>query len=126
MHEMGIASSVLDAVRTETAKYPGARASKVGLRIGEWSGVDLESLRFCCEALIMGSDLSGLAVELDYRVRRNGCPQCGHEFAVENYSVACPRCGCGHTVPVSGAELDISFIEMEDDPAGDEHGTSSG
>ena len=121
MHEMGIASSVLDAVRTEIAKYPGSRASKVGLRIGEWSGVDVESLRFCCEALIQGSDLTGLAVDFDYRLRKNGCPQCGHEFAIENYETQCPRCACAHTVPLGGTELDISYIEMED---GDEHGTS--
>ncbi len=122
MHEMGIASSVLDAVRTELTKYPGSRATKVGVRIGEWAGVDVESLRFCCEALIMDSDLTGLAVELDYRLRRNGCPQCGHEFAIQNYATQCPRCDCEHTVPLGGTELDISYIELDD---GEDDGTSA-
>jgi len=35
MHEMGIANSVLEAVRTEAARYPGAQPRKVALRIGE-------------------------------------------------------------------------------------------
>ena len=40
MHEMGIASSVLEAVHKELHRYPGDRAAKVGLRIGEFAGVD--------------------------------------------------------------------------------------
>lgn len=67
MHEMSIASSVLDAVRVEGLKYDGAHVSKVGLRIGEWSGVDTESLRFCFEVLVMGTGLAPLALEIDFR-----------------------------------------------------------
>jgi hydrogenase nickel incorporation protein HypA/HybF len=114
MHEMGIANSVLDAIRQEAAKYPGARASRVGLRIGEWSGVDVESLRFCFEALIAGSDLSGLDVEIDYRLRKNRCSRCGVEFAIHNYEIRCPECDCDDTLAVSGAELDIGYVELED------------
>ena len=60
MHEMGIANSILDAVRTEAERNPGSRPSRVGLRLGEWAGVDIESLRFCFGALVAGSDLAGL------------------------------------------------------------------
>ncbi len=67
MHEMSIASSVLDAVRVEGRKYNGAHVGKVGLRIGEWSGVDTESLRFCFEALVKGTELAPLALEIDFR-----------------------------------------------------------
>lgn len=67
MHEMGIASSVIETVRSEGLKYEGAHVSKVGLRIGEWSGVDTESLRFCFEALVMGTDLEAVALDIDFR-----------------------------------------------------------
>ena len=72
MHEMSMASSVLEAVRVEARKYGGAHVSKVGLRIGEWSGVDTESLRFCFEALVTGSDFEPLALEIDF------CPASPH------------------------------------------------
>jgi Zn finger protein HypA/HybF involved in hydrogenase expression len=49
MHEFGIAQSILTAVQQETAKYPGARAVKVGVLIGPLSGVNRESLSFCFE-----------------------------------------------------------------------------
>jgi len=60
MHEMGIASSILDAVRTELLLYPGYRAARVGVRIGEFAGVNSESLRFCFDAIVKGSALESL------------------------------------------------------------------
>ena len=54
MHEMSIAESVLDAVRAESARYNGARVTKVGLRIGDLSGVEASSLSFCLEVLAEG------------------------------------------------------------------------
>ncbi len=71
MHEMGIASSVLEAVHQETHRTPGCRATKVGLRIGEYAGVDQESLRFCFEVLAKEMNFStargSLELEIDYR-----------------------------------------------------------
>lgn len=111
---MGIASSVLDAVRTEALRHPGSKPSRVGLRIGEWSGVDTESLRFCFEALVMGSDLDGLQLDLEYRTRQNRCEQCGAQFAVSGFEITCPQCRSDKTKQVSGTELDIAYLELED------------
>jgi hydrogenase nickel incorporation protein HypA/HybF len=114
VHEMGIASSVLDTVRDQARRCPGSHPSRVGLRIGEWCGVDVESLRFCFEALTRDSDLSGLQVEIDYRERRNRCNACGQEFAVNTDQFRCPACSCEQSQAVSGAELDIAYVELED------------
>ena len=65
MHEVGIASGILDAVRKETAMRPNARATKVGVRIGEMAGIDSESLSFCFEALVKGSDLEPLELAIE-------------------------------------------------------------
>ena len=51
MHEMGIASSILEAASAEALRYPGQRVQKVGVVIGEYAGVDTESLGFCFEVL---------------------------------------------------------------------------
>ena len=44
MHEMGIANSVLEAVRAERLRFPASHISKVGVRIGELAGVDPDAL----------------------------------------------------------------------------------
>jgi hydrogenase nickel incorporation protein HypA/HybF len=65
MHEVGIANSILDAVRTEVALRTAARATKVGVRVGEMAGVDADSLSFCFEALVKGSDLEPLELSIE-------------------------------------------------------------
>ena len=77
MHEMGIANSVIEAVRHEVARYPGSAASKVGVKIGKLAAIDAEALRFCFEALLHDSDLAGLQLEIDICPRRHRCSACG-------------------------------------------------
>jgi len=114
MHEMGIASSVLDAVRKEAAARPGSRIVKVGLRIGEWAGVDPESLRFCFEAVASSETSEAPALEIEFLARQNQCKRCGIVFALERFQIECPRCGAEVTEPVSGDELELAFVELEE------------
>jgi hydrogenase nickel incorporation protein HypA/HybF len=65
MHEMGIADSILQAVRTEVARHTPARATKVGVHIGEMAGIDANSLSFCFDALVKGSDLEPLVLAIE-------------------------------------------------------------
>jgi hypothetical protein len=89
MHEMGIAASVLEAVGKELERYPGRRAIKVGVQIGEFAGVDTESLRFCFEVISKTSSLAPIDLDL----------------------IWCCRTENGRT----GEELDLAYLELEDD-----------
>lgn len=113
MHEMSIATSVLEAVEAEAVKH-GGRVMKIGLRIGEWSGVDPESLRFCFDALAATSEKPAPAIEIDYLPRQNKCPSCGTVFPLKEFEIQCPQCGAEVTDPVSGNELEVAFIELEE------------
>jgi hydrogenase nickel incorporation protein HypA/HybF len=114
MHEVGIAASVLDAVRTELASRPGARATAVGLRIGELAGVDPESLRFGFDALVKDSDLDPLQIVIEYVDRRQKCLDCLLEFTADRYTLECPGCGSLRGECIAGDELDIAYIELEE------------
>ena len=87
MHEMGVASSVLEAVHKELHRYPGHRAAKVAVRIGEFAGVDPASLQFCFEALVKGTEYEPLELLVEW----------------------CPA-GEGRR----GDELDLAYVELED------------
>ncbi len=67
MHEMGIASSVLEAVERETHRNFGCRPVKVGLRIGEYAAVDQDSLRFAFEVLAKDARQTPVELEIDFR-----------------------------------------------------------
>jgi len=111
---MSIAASVLDAVRAETALRPGARAVRAGLRIGELSGVEPDSLRFCLEALVAGSDLEPLAFELELRPWKRRCLDCRAEFRVVDFNPSCPVCGSASTEAAGGDEMEFSYLEVEE------------
>jgi hydrogenase nickel incorporation protein HypA/HybF len=114
MHEMGIANSILEAVRTEMRRYPGSRPAKVGLRIGEMAAIDEESLRFCFEALANGTELANLELAIDTCQRRHRCADCRNEFVVRDYDFRCPGCGSLASDCISGDELELSYVELED------------
>ncbi len=113
MHELGIASSILEAVETERQRYDGARVVRVGVRVGAWSGVDPAALRFSFEVLVADSELAPLALEIEACPRRNRCPACGHEFEVKDYEIECPACGTSPTQALGGDELELAFMEIE-------------
>jgi hydrogenase nickel incorporation protein HypA/HybF len=113
MHEMSIAESILQAVAAETARVPHARPTRVGVRIGELAGIDPESLHFCFEAIVKDSEFDGLQLEIESRARRHRC-LCGTEFAVDGYEFTCPTCGYEATSCISGDELELAFVEVEE------------
>lgn len=113
MHEMGIANSILEATRKEAHRYPGSRARRVGVRIGEMTAIDAESLRFCFEALTQETDLEGLQLEIEPCPRRHHCRNCDSVFVVTNHQCGCPNCQSPDTVCIGGDELDLSFVEVE-------------
>jgi hydrogenase nickel incorporation protein HypA/HybF len=114
MHEMGIANSILEAVRTEAKRCPGSRATKVGVRIGELAAIDQDSLRFCFDALILETDLEGLVLEIEWSPRRHRCSRCGEVFAVRGYDFECPKCREYCPQCVAGDELELTYVEVEE------------
>ena len=111
MHELSIASALLDAVREET---PGARPVGVGVRLGAISGVDPDALAFGFDALAKGSDLDGIALTIEPVPHRRRCPECRREFVAGEYDLGCPECGALGTELLSGDELEIAYLEVED------------
>jgi hydrogenase nickel incorporation protein HypA/HybF len=114
MHEMGIANSVLEAVRTEMGRYPESYPCKVGVRIGEMAAIDPEALRFCFEAMIQETDLASLELAIEVRPRRHRCSACEQDFVVHDYDFSCPQCASLATTCISGDELELAYLEVEE------------
>jgi hydrogenase nickel incorporation protein HypA/HybF len=110
---MSIAESVLDAVRAESARL-GARVTAVGVRIGELSGIEPDSLQFCFDAIVQDSGLAPLALHLERVPRSNTCRACGSAFPVVDYNFTCTACGSTDTAPSGGDELTLAYVEVED------------
>ncbi|MGA2202311.1 MAG: hydrogenase maturation nickel metallochaperone HypA [Terriglobales bacterium] len=114
MHELGIANSVLEAVKTEMGRHPGTYPCKVGVRIGEMAAIDPESLRFCFEVIIQDTDLESLELGIEVCPRRHRCRVCGNDFIVRDYDSRCPQCASLETTCISGDELELAYLEVEE------------
>ena len=114
MHEIGIANAVLEAVREEAARRPGAVPVKVALRLGELAGVDPDALSFSFQALVAGTAWRRLVLEIQTKPREHRCPPCGFTFRVVDFSLACPLCGRMQTECIGGDELELAYLELEE------------
>ena len=114
MHELSIAGAIFEAAVTEARRHPGRTPLKLGLRIGELSGIDHEALRFCFEALCKDTELDSLALDIESCPRRHHCRGCDRAFVVKDFDTACPECGDFGTECVSGDELELSYLEVSD------------
>jgi hydrogenase nickel incorporation protein HypA/HybF len=114
MHELSIADAILDAVRKEAEKRPGAHITKVGVRIGALSGIVPDALSFGFECLVKGSDFEPLALAIESLPRRQRCSDCELVFEPPDGNLACPRCGRTDTQFTGGDELDLAYMEVEE------------
>ena len=116
MHELGIATSILETIQAEARKHGDVRPRCIGLRIGELVAIDPAALRFAFEVLTRETDLEGLALEIEMCPRRHRCCTCAEVFEVKDFAFACPRCGASRTECIGGDELDLAYMEVEDEP----------
>ena len=114
MHELGIANSVLEAVQLEAQRYPRAAPVKVGVRVGELAGVDRDALAFSFQAITAGTEWARLTLEIETCPRRHRCLACQTVFRVVDYRFECPECGDPQSEYVSGDELELAYLEMEE------------
>ncbi len=114
MHELGIASSILESVQSAACRNPGARITKVGIKVGELAGVDVDALQFGFECIIKDTEWERLVLDVESIPRVQRCPKCSHEFRMTDYDPQCPKCGEFATECVSGEELDIAYMEVDE------------
>jgi hydrogenase nickel incorporation protein HypA/HybF len=65
MHELSIATAILDQARQQWDLRPGERLAKIGLRLGDFAGVDVNSLTFCFEALAKDTAFETVTLEIE-------------------------------------------------------------
>jgi len=114
LHELSIAESILDVVRTEMSSRSNCRPMRVGVRIGAMAAIDAESLGFCFESIVQGSDFDGLRLEVRVTPAERQCLMCDQRYEVLEFEASCPACGSADAIPLGGDELDIEYLEVDD------------
>jgi hydrogenase nickel incorporation protein HypA/HybF len=114
MHEMAISSAVLESVLRHAA---GRRVSEVKLRVGHLRQVVPDSLTFYWDIVTRDSVCEGSALDMELIPARLACAGCAREWEIELPVFRCPSCGGAEVQVVSGDELEVESIEVEEEPA---------
>ena len=116
MHELSIAQGVLDIVRQHVPPERLGSISRVKVRLGRLSGVVSESLVFCFDAIVAETSFRTARLEIEHVPTRCACLDCGASFEPEALVFCCPSCRSGRVRLVSGNDLQVVHVELEDVP----------
>ena len=114
MHELSIAQSIVDSALEHAAHQSGRRVARIGVRVGDISGVNAEALEFCFGMTAKGTALEGAALDVERISVRQRCDACAREFQPVDFDPACPVCGSTATRMIGGDELAIAYLELEE------------
>ena len=114
MRVLSIAQGILDIVEQYVPEDHQGRVKTVKLKVGELSGVVVDSLEFCFSAITAGTRFEGATLDVEHTIVEARCETCTTVSRVSNNAFVCQACGSTHLTIVSGRELQVSEIEMTD------------
>ena len=119
MHELSIASGLLEKLLDYAEKNTDKKIVEVRLAVGELSHIEHEQLRFCYEAITAETPLEGSKLEIEKVDAMVKCPHCSYrgrpkywDGALSGIPVAtleCPSCGKA-TEATDGKECAIKSL----------------
>jgi hydrogenase nickel incorporation protein HypA/HybF len=115
MHELSIAQSVLEIAQASIPAPFDQKVRSIKVQIGRLSGVVPDSLEFCFMAIAQGTPLQGALLEMEQIPFIFKCRSCGASTESEVGIVVCDSCGGVDTEVLSGTELRVVEIELQEE-----------
>lgn len=112
MHEMALAEGVLQVIEDAARTQDFSRVTAVWLEIGELSGVEVEAMKFCFDAVVRDSIADGARLEIVATPGSGWCMECSMAVPMAEVFGECPQCG-GHQMQVTGGtEMRVKELEV--------------
>jgi hydrogenase nickel incorporation protein HypA/HybF len=108
MHELGLCTSIVDAVERRAGDRPVAR---VRVQVGRLHHVHPEAFDQSFAVAALGSVAQEATAELVLLPVRSRCAGCGATWEGEDVATACPTCGDLEVELIGGDELMLESIE---------------
>ena len=111
MHELSITQGIIEICESHAG---GRRVVSIDVEIGELSSVVPDAVAFCFEACSQGTMLQGASINIIRIPGRGHCLKCDAETPLTAIFDACQRCGRFQVTVVSGEELRVREIEVDE------------
>jgi hydrogenase nickel incorporation protein HypA/HybF len=114
MHELSIATAVLNTA----CKHAGGRpVSVVSMRVGRLRQVVPDSLVFYFEIVARDTECEGARLDVAEIELELQCTDCGARWSPELPAFRCADCGSADVSIEAGEELEVDYIEVEEQEA---------
>lgn len=113
MHELTIAENIKKTIE-EVLKDKKAVVTRINLRVGKLRAVVPEALIFCFKFIAEGSSMENAELKIQEIPVKGICKKCDRDFVIDEPLFICPFCGSNHVELLSGRELEIESIEIEE------------
>jgi hydrogenase nickel incorporation protein HypA/HybF len=114
VHELSVSSAVVATVVRHAA---GRRVTGVHVRVGRLRQVVPDSLEFYFELVARDTVCEGARLELEVVPARLRCEPCAREWEISTPAFRCPACGGADVAVLSGEELEVESIDVEQEDA---------
>lgn len=111
MHEMSITQEIIDLCLKHTT---GRRVLSIDVEIGELTSVMPEAVEFCFEACTRETLLEGASLNIFKTPGIAQCNECNATNPITELYGECQKCGSSQMIIISGEELRVREIEVED------------
>ena len=114
MHELAICQALIGQVTDVARKENAAAVSDIYVRVGPLSGVEGPLMQNAFPIAAAGTVADEAQLHLEATSIRVICDECGLESDAEVNRLVCRQCGDWRTTLVSGDELVLQRVVMEE------------
>jgi len=114
MHEMSIAMNIINIASKEAEKDGASSISNIELDVGKLSGVMIDSLNFCYEAVCKGTIAENSTLSINEIPAQARCKKCQHSFEIDAFMALCPLCESYEIDILQGRELKLKAISVNE------------
>ena len=113
MHELSIASSLMDLCLEKAAENKASQITTIKIKIGKLSGVEPHYLKEAFEVVKAGSIAENCVLECFLQDVIIFCEECQKESVLKENIFTCPVCQTRDIKVIDGEDLFLMAIELE-------------
>lgn len=114
MHELSVCQSLLEEVQRIARENGAGSVSRIVLKVGPLSGIEPDLLRNAYPLAAAGTVAEDAELEIEFAEIVVSCSQCGGESPATVNRLLCAHCGDYRTRLVSGDEMVLQSMELDD------------